>query len=80
MTTFAIVVVWLACGVGAGGFLNASWRADFASLAKDPAWGRKNLGECMLLGLLGGPVMLIISFFTSGFGYHGWSLAYEPPS
>ena len=71
MTLFGagIVVVWLLCGVAAAGLCYAWWREDAPFLD-----AREELGLALLMGLVCGPVALVIIWFVSGFGQHGWRL------
>lgn len=62
------ILLWLILGVVGAGF----------SLAYFDTWGkdgfRQELGASLLLGILGGPIWLLFSFFMSGFGERGWRL------
>ena len=68
MTTILVIVGWVACGILAAGFLFPDFQVEYSCSQ------REALGLSLLLGLIWGPVMLLIAFFATGFGRHGWRL------
>jgi hypothetical protein len=74
-TVIAIAIGWIVCGVLSAGIDVAYFQQKFPSLASY----RKDLGFALLMGLIFGPIALMVSFFTSGFCEHGWYLRYREP-
>jgi len=72
MLALVIVLAWFACGTISAGFDFADNQGRWPSLAKEGR--RKDLGDAFLMGLAGGPFALVVVFFSSGFGEHGWRL------
>ena len=72
MTILLIVVAWVACAVGTAGFWFAYFQGEWPNSAKYNR--REDLGDAMLVGLVFGPIGLIVSFFGTGFAEHGWRL------
>lgn len=62
-----LLVAWLACAVGAAGFI-------YASLEHIYSEPREHLGFALCIGLLGGPISFVLGFMLTGFGHHGWRL------
>jgi hypothetical protein len=61
------ILFWILCGIGAAGILVASFDKDNDSF-------RQELGSGLLMGVLFGPVALVVCFFWSGFCQYGWRL------
>ena len=70
MTTILLCLfLWLLCGIGGAGFMVAHFNKGIGQ-----AEFRDDLGTALLLAMVGGPFLLLIAFFCSGMGYHGWRL------
>lgn len=63
-----IFIVWCICGIAAAGIFFPQFEESESESY------RKNLGEALMFGLVGGPLSLIVSFLLSGFCEHGWRL------
>ena len=66
-----LVIFWVACGFIQAGITIADFQRSFPRIAVETY--RHDVGLAVLAGFLG-TVGLFISFFTSGFCKHGWSL------
>lgn len=64
------VLIWIGFGVAGAGFQFAYFHGEFPS----PTNWRDDLGIALLWGCVLGPIGLLMSFFLSGFGRHGWRL------
>lgn len=60
--------IWLVCGLVAAGFICAYAQEEFKSNRRD------DVAKSLMLGLIGGPIALILSLFMTGFWRHGWRL------
>ena len=75
-----VIAGWLACGIVAGGFLNAWDRGDDLAgggsyaLFQSPGKARAFQAFSIGMGLLFGPFALVITPFVTGFYQYGWSL------
>lgn len=69
------VMGWLACGIWTAGVWNASFRAQFPTLASDARWSRQNLSMGIAFGLMFGPLGVLISAGITGGWQDGWSLS-----
>lgn len=69
---FAVITIWLICGLGAAGLYFAYFQGEYPNSAKDDY--RKDLADGFLFGLIFGPIALLVGFFRSGFAQHGWRL------
>lgn len=60
------IILWIVSGLIGGGFVFAytqsTYKDDFDI----------DLGVSLLLGIVGGPVLMVVGFFWTGFGKHGW--------
>jgi hypothetical protein len=65
---------WVGCGVVSAGLCNAEEQSRFPKL-REPG----DLGHWLLFGLVCGPIALVVAFFLTGFGRHGWRLHHIPP-
>lgn len=74
----AIAVLWITCGVVAGGATLASFRGDYPNLYRNPAWAREQCANFIGYSAIFGPVALILSPFNTGFYQHGWTLTCAP--
>jgi hypothetical protein len=74
----ALIIGWMGCGIVAGGSLNANFRGEFCDNLGSGRWAAQNLGFSMLLGILGGPITLIISAFITGGVYDGVTFSALP--
>jgi hypothetical protein len=68
-----VLLFWLACGLFATGALNAAERAQFPPRTSNGA--RESLGCALLIGLMGGPIAVLVAFFCTGFLASGWTLS-----
>ena len=66
-----VPILWFLCGFIQAGISIADFQRSFPNIAVETY--RNDVGLAIMLGLLG-PVGLCISFLTSGFCKHGWSL------
>lgn len=64
-----IAIAWLCCGLIGAGFDNAYFQRKWPEQCN----GRQDLGKSMI-GIIGGPVYLMMAYLHSGFGEYGWSL------
>lgn len=71
MTFESIFMLWLVYGVLAAGFGFAYFQGKYPVGRDDRA---ENLGFWLLVGLVFGPIALLVSFFGTGFGKYGWKL------
>ena len=69
------IIAWITCGIIAAGFLNRHSQESFYAWDSDGIELRETLAKSIGMGLLFGPVALIISPFMTGFFIHGWSLS-----
>ena len=74
MTTIALVLGWVACGVlAAGGFVrDAQYMVDRPEFCQK--YYRQDLGIALFLGFTG-PLALVVSLFSTGFWEHGWGFS-----
>lgn len=72
MTMAAFVLAWAAPGLLSAGFTYAYFQGEFPKQAH--ASRRQDLGAALLMGILCGPMALIVAYCLSGFGKHGWRL------
>jgi hypothetical protein len=72
MKLLALILCWLLCSVLAAGILFAYEQKEWPARAKKEY--RCDLGWAVLISLLGGPLILVIAFFMTGFAKHGWKL------
>ena len=72
MIILLIVLFWLMCALGAAGMLFAHVQDSWPSLASSGR--RADLGFALGVGLLGGPIALLVSIFATGFCEHGWRM------
>lgn len=68
------IAAWFACGIVASGFSNAYEKARWPAIYD----GRVDLGANLLWAIFG-PFSLVVIFFDTGFGQHGWSLSPRKP-
>lgn len=61
-------VLWIVCGLIAAGGFNAQLGHTFCSDR------RHDIGFSITLGLLGGPVSLVVATLVTGVFAHGWTL------
>jgi MFS family permease len=75
--TWIVIGGWLVCGVLSAGITFAWFQGDYTDhryvWRQNMGW-RQDLGCAILLGLIGGPVGLVIVFCLSGFCEDGWRL------
>lgn len=67
-----LIIAWLVCGFLGTGWMVAEFARRYPSIAKRDY--RHNLGMAVTLNFLFPFIGAPISYFTSGFGEHGWSL------
>lgn len=72
MIGVVIFALWMLCAVGAAGFTFAYFQGEYPSIAQHMR--RTNLGMAVVIGVIGGPIALFVTFCFSGFGEHGWRL------
>ena len=86
--TFFYILTWITCGLIAAGGLNASLGRNYC-LKPSPTtfcWSfcysddrRRDLGFSISMGLVGGPVSLVVATIVTGVFSSGWSLNDECP-
>lgn len=69
MKVIIVLSLWIVCGIINAGFTNAYFARKY-----DLCNGRSELSFSIGLGLISGPVGLIVVPILSGFGEYGWSL------
>lgn len=68
-----LLLGWTACGIVAAGISAAYFQRKFLpELAED--FYAEDLGASLLIGILGGPVSVVVAFLLFGFGKYGWTL------
>lgn len=67
-----IIVLWLLCSILAYGGSFAYYQRNYPTLAKQSY--RQEMGICMIMSLIGGPISLLVTTFTSGFFEHGFKV------
>ncbi len=72
IVALSVVVLWVACGIGAAGLSFAYFQGKYPTIAATNR--RADLGNALMMGLVFGPIALFAEFFLSGFGEHGWRL------
>lgn len=65
-----LIVVWLVCSVYSTGTMVAYFQESSPTIAVKNY--RQDLGFCVCMALLFGPIAAVISTFFSGFLEHGW--------
>lgn len=60
------IILWITLGLIGSGFVFAHVQNEY----KDDF--RQDLVITLLLGIVGGPVLMVVGFFLTGFGKHGW--------
>ena len=75
MTLVLIIIGWIICGVIGAGIWVAYFQREYPSLASGDY--RADLIIALGVGLLGGPLDIVVGLLMSGFCKHGWTL--RPP-
>jgi hypothetical protein len=70
-----LVLLWIACGIAAAGFLNAHLRAEFAVGYGSARDRRVDLILALGVSLLAGPFALVLSYVMTSFWADGWTLS-----
>ena len=68
----AVMCFWLICSFAAYGFLFAYDQCHFPNIAAKDR--RSDMAFDLGLSLAFGPIVLVMSFFLTGFWEHGWRL------
>jgi hypothetical protein len=66
-------IAWLIAGLVSAGFTVAFAQYEWPRSLAEKQY-RQDLGFALFFGFAFGPIALVISFFMSGLGEHGWSL------
>lgn len=72
MMPLLIAAAWVACGIASAGFDFAYFQGKYPTIAKESRL--EDLGQALLLGIITGPVALVVAFCLGGFGKYGWRL------
>lgn len=75
MYLFTFIAIWLLCGFVGAGFLSKYWLSSFPSLYSDKKYRFWSDWTDVWTSFLGGPMMLIVLFFTGSFRY-GWKMPF----
>ena len=69
-----VVAIWFTCAALSSGFMNAYSRAEYPDLLQSPRWAGMHRNQSIMVGVLSGPMgLVIVALFTGGF-YDGWTL------
>lgn len=71
-----IILTWTTCGIIAAGLFNASFENGFkwSTQALCQSQAARSQSFSIVVGLLGGPLSLVASLATTGFGHKGFNL------
>ena len=67
---FVAITLWFLCASLTAGFILADTQAKYPRFAEE--FYRDDLGLSWLFVLVGGPIVLVISIFMTGFYQHGF--------
>lgn len=77
MRAILFLAIWGFAALLSAGYTNANLRA-ISSRTLDCPTARQHLGFSVVMGMVGGPISLVVSLAISGFGVDGWTLSSEP--
>ncbi len=72
------LLLWIVCGLAAAGGHNAQMRAEYPRLYQSPSFSVTRQSTALMIGIVGGPISLLVTAGTSGWFYHGWTLTRQP--
>lgn len=74
MKKFIFLIWWIACGLVAAGGFNANVRCQFRSLTSQYDYA-SHQSFAIFMGMIGGPISMIVVVPFTGFYYYGWTLS-----
>jgi hypothetical protein len=67
-----ILLIWVICGAAAAGALYSYYQDEWPNISQE-TW-RSDFKFCVTMGLMAGPITLVVGTIYTNFWKHGWRL------